>query len=176
MPTGRDGTGATARIAGDDERPSRQCRAALRWREGGRGDHGHRVRSGGWDIAVHRWPPASLQLQGGALAIRPGGRAGVVRAAREVGEGDFLSSTYRRDHHRPPIGVPGGEPNPSLYVKEDIAGRDRLRHAAGGADPPAAAGLTRRRAARSGRRRRALPAWSGRRASRGCSGHDRERW
>jgi len=27
---------------------------------------------------VHWWPPASLQLQGGALAIRPGRRAGAV--------------------------------------------------------------------------------------------------
>src|SRR6267378_4519685 len=65
---------------------------------------------------------------------------GVVRAAREVGEGDFLSSTYRRDHHQPPIGVAGGEPNPSVYVKEDIAGRDRLLRAAGGVASPAFAG------------------------------------
>jgi len=39
---------------------------------------------------MHRWLEGSLQLQGLAFI------AGAVRAAREVGEGDLLSSTYRR--------------------------------------------------------------------------------
>jgi hypothetical protein len=56
-----------------------------------------------------------------------------VRAAREVWEGDLESSTYHRDHHRPPtLGCPGPL---RLLLGFDTA-RERVRAVAGGESQP----------------------------------------
>ena len=90
---------------------------------------------------MHRWRLPSLQLQAPAAEVVAGkDEPAVVMAAREVGEGDFLSSPYRRDITDRRRWGARGRAKPERLQKEDIAARAWFQRAVGGGPPPAAVG------------------------------------
>ncbi len=196
---GGAGACTTARVAGGDEGTSGQGVAALRGRNGGGCDHepqGTKPWSGYREAAVS----GSCPTAAGSGAAPPRKRAGGREGGRaRLGRGLSILGLSPRPSTTAGIRSPGplhlllgfdtargrvravigGERQPGRFTWRRISpgehdvglqsmGR-RPRHLQG-------PGFKRRRASRSGRHTRALPAWSGRPVSRGCSARDRERW